>query len=182
MRRWGNKLTCGIAVLLAGLILICGWDFLQIGRTTPAMAAIEQRATMIVVDKSIRKLTLLHDSRPLRTYDISLGRLPVGRKEREGDRHTPEGMYVIDSKNARSHFHLGLHVSYPNASDRDHAQRTGFAPGGDIMLHGLPNGLGWLGKVHRALDWTDGCIAVTNSQVEEIWALVEIGTPIEIRP
>jgi murein L,D-transpeptidase YafK len=106
----------------------------------------------------------------------------AGYKQREGDGRTPEGRYAIDFKNPRSRFHLALRISYPDASDRDSARRRGVPPGGDIMIHGLPNGLGWLGKYHLWRDWTDGCIAVTNGQIEEIWASVDVGTPVEIRP
>jgi murein L,D-transpeptidase YafK len=167
---------------MIGLLLLPGWDYLQLDRKVPTMAAANAQATVIVVDKTARKLTLLHNGDLLRTYDVALGHAPVGPKQREGDGRTPEGRYVIDSKNSRSHNHLALHVSYPNATDRASALRLGASPGGDIMLHGLHNGFGWLGSLHRAIDWTDGCIAVTNSQIEEIWSLVEVGTPIEIKP
>jgi murein L,D-transpeptidase YafK len=110
------------------------------------------------------------------TYHVALCHAPIGR-----DGHTPEGRYVIDSKNPRSHSHLALHVSYPDASDRTRALRLGASAGGDIMIHGLHNGLGWLGSVHHVIDWTDGCIAVTI-QRSTIWSLVEVGTPIEIKP
>lgn len=168
------------AALACGLLLLSGWDFLD--RTVPAMAAVDTQATMIVVDKKARKLMLLHDTDVLKTYDVSLGRAAVGTKQQEGDSRTPEGHYVIDAKSPGSRFHLALHVSYPDAADRDRARRRGVSPGGDIMIHGLRNGLGWLGRLHLAVDWTDGCIAVTDSQVEEIWSLVTVGTPIEIKP
>jgi murein L,D-transpeptidase YafK len=168
------------AALPCGLLLLSGWDYLD--RTVPAMAAANAQATMIVVDKKARKLMLLHDTNVLKTYDVSLGRAAGGSKQQEGDGRTPEGRYVIDAKNQSSRFHLALHVSYPDAADRDRARRLGVSPGGDIMVHGLRNGLGWLGGLHRAVDWTDGCIAVTDSQVEEIWSLVAVGTPIEIKP
>jgi murein L,D-transpeptidase YafK len=109
-----------------------------------------------------------------------VGRLRGGN--REGDGRTPEGRYSIDSRNSRSRFHLALHISYPNADDRRTAQQRGVSPGGDIMIHGLPNGLGWLDKLHRKRDWTDGCVAVTNPEMEEIWAHVATGTAIEILP
>jgi murein L,D-transpeptidase YafK len=172
----------GAGVLMVGLLLLCVQDYLQLDRTVPTMVAANTRATTIVVDKAARKLTLLHNGDVLKAYDVALGHAPVGHKQREGDGRTPEGRYVIDSKNPRSHNHLALHVSYPDASDRARALRLGASAGGDIMIHGLHNGLGWLGSVHRAIDWTDGCIAVTNSQIEEIWSLVEVGTPIEIKP
>ena len=99
-----------------------------------------------------------------------------------GDGRTPEGAYAIDFKNARSRFHLALRISYPNAADRASAQRRGVPPGGDIMIHGLPNGLGWLAGLHLWRDWTDGCVAVTDAQIGEIWPLVDVGTTVEIKP
>ena len=140
------------------------------------------QADRIVVVKSQRTLTLLHAGRPLKVYKVALGGNPVGPKTREGDNKTPEGSYIIDSRNARSQFHLSLHISYPNAADRARARRLGVNPGGDIMIHGLPPQWAWLGAAHRKTDWTLGCIAVTNPEIEEIWALVPIGTPIEIKP
>jgi len=168
------------AALPCALLFLSGMDYLD--RTVPAMAAADAQATKIVVDKKARKLMLLHDTDVLKTYDVSLGRAPVGTKQQEGDSRTPEGRYLVDAKNPGSRFHLALHVSYPDAADRDRARRLGVSPGGDIMVHGLRNGLGWLGRLHLAVDWTDGCIAVTDSQVEEIWSLVAVGTPIDIRP
>ena len=169
-------------MLTIGLFLLSGRDYLQLDRTVPTMTAANAQATAIMVDKSARKLTLLRNGNVLKTYSVALGHAPIGPKQREGDGRTPEGRYVIDSKNPRSHNHLGLHVSYPDATDRARALQLGASAGGDIMIHGLHNGLGWLRSVHRAIDWTDGCIAVTNSQMEEIWSLVEVGTPIEIKP
>src|SRR6478736_6016345 len=107
---------------------------------------------------------------------------PIGPKTRQGDHRTPEGHYVIDRRNSRSQFHRSLHISYPNAADRDHARALGVSPGGDIFIHGLPNGYGFIGAAHRTRDWTDGCVAVTDQEIEEIWTLVNNGTPIEIRP
>jgi len=118
----------------------------------------------------------------LKTYKIALGSEPVGPKTRRGDHRTPQGIYVIDSRNAHSQFHRSLHISYPNAVDRERARKLGVATGGDIFIHGLPNGYGFIGAAHRARDWTDGCIAVTDQEIEEIWKLVANGTPVEIRP
>ena len=140
------------------------------------------KANKVLVLKSERKLMLLDHERVLKTYRISLGGDPVGPKTRQGDHRTPEGLYVIDRRNARSQFHRALHISYPNAQDRARARRLGVSPGGDIYVHGLPNGQGWIGAAHTLHDWTDGCIAVTNEEIEEIWRAVPDGTPIEIRP
>ena len=127
-------------------------------------------------------MELMHANQVIKTYKIALGGNPVGPKQREGDHRTPEGSYVIDRRNEHSKFHRSLHVSYPNAADREHARKLGVSPGGDIFIHGLPNGYGWIGAAHRAHDWTDGCIAVSDKEIEEIWDLVDNGTPVEIKP
>ncbi len=134
-------------------------------------------ADRVVVEKSARRLTLYAHGTPLKSYRIALGRQPVGAKQRQGDNKTPEGVYAIDFKNPDSGFHKALHVSYPSLADRTRA-----APGGDIMIHGLPNGLGFLGRAQRFRDWTAGCIALTNRDVDEVWRAVPAGTAIEIRP
>jgi murein L,D-transpeptidase YafK len=140
------------------------------------------KADKVIVSKDQRRLLLLHGDKMLKVYTVALGREPQGHKTRKGDGRTPEGTYRLDSRNPRSRFHLALHISYPNESDRARAIAAGASPGGDIMIHGLPNGLGWIGKLHRFVDWTDGCIAVTNREMEEIWRAVDDRTPIEIRP
>lgn len=127
-------------------------------------------------------MTLLSGSKVLKTYKVALGSVPVGPKRVEGDHKTPEGNYVIDEKNAYSQFHLSLHISYPSAADQERARRLGQPPGGAIMIHGLPKPFAYLGPLHRQTDWTDGCIAVTNTEIEEIWKLVPVGTMVEIRP
>jgi murein L,D-transpeptidase YafK len=106
----------------------------------------------------------------------------VGHKEQEGDSRTPEGRYIIDAKNPKSSFHLSLHISYPNKTDRQNARRKGVSPGGAIMIHGSPGGLGTLNALGFYTDWTAGCIAVSNEEIEEIFTAVKIGTPILIRP
>lgn len=139
-------------------------------------------ADRVLVDKSEHRLVLLRDGSVLKGYRVSFGADPVGHKQREGDERTPEGLYRIDRRNARSAFHRSLHVSYPDRRDVERARELGFAPGGDIMIHGIRNGLGWAGRLHRLADWTDGCIAVTNREMDELWRAVPDGTPIEIRP
>lgn len=139
-------------------------------------------ADRVVVFKSQRVLVLLKDGQEFRRYKIALGTSPVGPKTQLGDHKTPEGTYVIDSRNAASHFHRALHISYPNAADRERAAKLGVRPGGEIMIHGLPNGWGKIGETHLLRDWTDGCIAVTNEEIDEIWRLVQNGTPVEIKP
>ena len=139
-------------------------------------------ADRVVVDKSDRTLTLLRDGTVLATYPVSLGAAPVGHKQREGDERTPEGTYVLDWRNAESIAHRSIHVAYPDAADTTRADSAGVSPGGQIMIHGITNGLGWLGRLHRLADWTDGCIGVTNAEMDQIWDAVADGTPIEIRP
>jgi murein L,D-transpeptidase YafK len=149
---------------------------------SPAFASVE-KADKVVVIKSKRVMLLLNNGEILKAYRISLGKHPVGHKTRQGDQKTPEGTYVIDSRIPDSKFYLALHISYPNDSDIKNAQKLGIDPGGDIVIHGLPNGLGKkIGKLHRMTDWTDGCIALTNSEIEEIWKLIPDGTTIEIKP
>jgi murein L,D-transpeptidase YafK len=139
-------------------------------------------ADRVVVEKSGRRLTLLRNGTALKTYRVALGRAPVGAKEFEGDQRTPEGTYTIDFHKSDSDYHLALHVSYPEQHDVDRASTQGLSAGSDIMIHGLPNGRGWIGRFHRRKDWTAGCVAVTDFEIEEIYRAVLDGTPIELRP
>lgn len=136
----------------------------------------------LVVYKSERKLVLLNQGKEISSYKVALGSEPVGPKTRQGDHRTPEGVYTLDSRNSNSHFYKAFHISYPNPKDIATAKKLGVSPGGDIMLHGLPKEYAWVGKAHTLHDWTDGCVAVTNEEMDELWKLVPIGTPIEIRP
>jgi murein L,D-transpeptidase YafK len=145
-------------------------------------SAAPQKADSILILKKDHLLELLANGKVIRTYHVALGQGGLAPKRKEGDALTPEGRYVIDSRNAESHYHKALHVSYPNAQDKKRAVQTGVAPGGAIMIHGLPNGKGYIGAAHRLYDWTLGCIAVTDAEIDEIWALVPTGTPVEIRP
>jgi murein L,D-transpeptidase YafK len=140
------------------------------------------KADRVIVKKSARSLILISDGHVLRSYRIALGSAPVGAKEHQGDHKTPEGNYILDRRNAKSRFYKSIHVSYPSEEDKKRASRQGVDPGGDIMIHGLPNGFGWLGATHRVRDWTDGCIAVSDAEMDEIWDLVRDGTPIKIEP
>jgi murein L,D-transpeptidase YafK len=139
-------------------------------------------ADRIIVHKNARTMELTQAGQVIKSYKIALGGEPVGAKTKQGDHRTPEGVYVINGRNAHSQFHRSLHISYPNAGDKERARKLGVAPGGDIYIHGLPNGYGFIGSAHRARDWTNGCIAVTDQEIEEIWQLVDNGTPVEIRP
>jgi len=137
------------------------------------------RADLVVVSKKKREMLLLRGESVLRTYRIALGREPVGAKRQEGDGRTPEGRYTIDWRNARSKYHLSLHISYPDAADGARAREAGVDPGGDIMIHGLMiHGL--RDGVRMEGDWTQGCIAVTDAEMDEIWGLVGEGTAIWI--
>jgi murein L,D-transpeptidase YafK len=136
----------------------------------------------VVVLKNKRTLQLLHGDKVVKSYKVALGGDPVGPKQKQGDGKTPEGAYVLDRRNAQSQFYKSIHISYPNADDRARARRLGVSPGGDIFLHGLGKKYGWVGSAHTAHDWTNGCIAVTNEEIDEIWKLVKDGTPIVIRP
>ena len=167
-----------LAAALAVVVIVAG-----LYAQAPAGAPLPTTATAnrLVVEKAARTLSLLSGDRVLKTYHVTLGRNPVGAKVREGDGRTPEGEYVIDRRNPRSRFYLALHVSYPGVADRRRAAAQGVSPGGDIMIHGLPNGLGWLGRLIQLFDWTNGCIAVTDREIEEIYRAAPEGTPIEIR-
>ncbi|AZO16182.1 MULTISPECIES: L,D-transpeptidase family protein [unclassified Mesorhizobium] len=140
----------------------------------------QQKVDLVRVEKSNRQLQLIGGDKILRSYRIALGGDPVGQKHREGDERTPEGRYMLDWRNPNSVAHKSIHISYPNADDMAAAKALGVEPGGAIMIHGQPNGFGWLGRLLQMVDWTDGCIAVTNADMDEIWTMVADGTPIEI--
>ena len=144
----------------------------------PAATTIDR----IIVEKAARKLSIFRDGRQLKTYRVALGRNPVGPKREEGDMRTPEGIYKIDSRNEQSSFHLALHISYPSDGDSARAAERGVFAGFDIMVHGIRNGFGWIGAFHRWKDWTIGCIALTDEEIEELWRVTPDGTIIEIRP
>jgi murein L,D-transpeptidase YafK len=161
---------------MIGLICTGAWPA-QADQATRLM-----QADRIHLDKSDRRMLLLRDGRVIRAYQVSLGPHPEGTKTRRGDGRTPEGRYIISGRNRHSRFHRALRISYPDRSDKARARSLGADPGGDIMIHGLPGYAAFLGSLHRLHDWTRGCIAVTNEEMEEIWALVPDGTVIEIEP
>jgi murein L,D-transpeptidase YafK len=148
----------------------------------PAVAADLGKADRILVLKSKRELLLLRDGTVLKSYPIALGPHPKGPKRRLGDGRTPEGLYIIDYKIRHTPYHLALHISYPNAADKARARALAVSPGGAIVIHGMPAWYGHLDPVRFFRDWTDGCIAVGNIAIEEIWKAVDDGTPVEIRP
>jgi murein L,D-transpeptidase YafK len=153
---------------------------------SPAASAMARPRTFtadsMVLDKSDRRLTLFYHGRRVRAYDVALGPNPVGDKIRRGDGRTPEGLYYIETRNPESRYHLSLRISYPNDADRARAAKRGVPTGGDIMIHGLPRAFATVGALHRQQDWTEGCVAVTNDEIEEIWRSVPNGARILIRP
>jgi murein L,D-transpeptidase YafK len=143
---------------------------------------LEAKADLVRIYKSERRLVLMENGKELREYRIALGPAPVGHKQAQGDGRTPEGRYLIDFRKNNSAFHRALHVSYPNEHDISVAKAKGVDPGGAIMIHGMRNGLGWIGNLHHLSDWTAGCVAVTDREIDEIWRAVPDGTPVEIMP
>ena len=139
-------------------------------------------ADKVVIDKSDRKLHLLKDGESFRIFDIALGMRPFGDKQEEGDFRTPEGLYVLDTRNPNSEYFLSIHVSYPSGQDLREARSRGLDPGGAIMIHGQPNAPTRSETYYRTQNWTNGCIAVSNSDMIDIWLMTDSDTPIEIRP
>lgn len=146
----------------------------------PALAPLEGRIDRILIEKDARRLTVFRDGAALRSYRIALGFAPEGDKERQGDGRTPEGTFRIDRRNSESAFHLSLGIDYPRPEDVERARAGGYSPGGDIFIHGQPNGLGAVATL--PYDWTAGCIAVSDQEIEELWRLTPLGTAVEIRP
>ncbi len=166
------------ALSLASLCLM-SWSFsVQAIATNNPLVMADQ----VLVIKSEHRLYLLREGARYRSYPIALGREPVGRKEREGDTRTPEGRYIIDGRNPASAYFLSLHVSYPNSSDVLRAQQHHWSPGGAIMIHGMPNVPKHPAKHYHQTDWTDGCIALSNDDMVEVWLLTNNDVPIEILP
>ncbi len=176
MGRWKEALVVGCAVgslLLGAPQKSCGADPSE---TEDGQIQVDK----ILVFKNERKMVLVRRGQVLREYKVSLGPNAQGHKARQGDNRTPEGYYIIDSKVPDSGYHRALHISYPDPIDVEYARSNGWKPGGNVMIHGLPNGIN--NKYRMYKDWTRGCIAVSNEEIEEIWALVPEGTPIEIKP
>ena len=146
------------------------------------LTSVAAEVDLVLIEKSNRQLILKSGAKVIASYKVALGGSPIGAKQCQGDNKTPEGDYTISGRNPGSAYHRSLRVSYPNANDRKNAKRLGCSPGGDIMIHGLPNGQGWLGSSHRLHDWTLGCIAVTNEEIEAIWKAVPDGTKVRIVP
>lgn len=166
--------------------LLAAWVFLFVfpspATATELSPVTDASVDRVVVEKSKRTMTLLKQDREVRTYKIALGRDPVGPKVMQGDNRTPEGIYYVDYKVRNSAYHRALHLSYPNPDDVERARALGVPPGGSIMIHGMKNDHLWMGDVQYLFNWTNGCIALTNREIEEVWALVSPWTPVEIRP
>ena len=150
--------------------------------TPPDMLASLEKADHVVVLKSQRRMVLMRGEKVLDVFTVALGRYAKGQKQREGDQRTPEGVYVLDFKKPQSNFYRAINISYPTAQQAAQARQHGLRPGGKVEIHGLPNG--WTARQlnHPSFDWTDGCIAVTNAEMDRVWARVDAGTPIEIYP
>ena len=173
IRRVTILLACVAVLFLATYIYAHHiWNPLPVGTTIDR----------ILVEKSARRLSISANDKKLKSYRVALGRSPVGPKEQEGDMKTPEGIYKIDGRNPQSNFHLALHISYPSDEDDKRAAARGVSAGLNIMIHGIQNGHGWIGAFHRWKDWTAGCIAVTDEEIEELWRVTPDGTTTEIRP
>lgn len=166
-----------IRVVLLTIVIGLFYYFYPENRLPPGI-----KIDKLIVVKSQRAMYAYSDGQVVKIYKISLGREPIGDKQFQGDKRTPEGAYEINNRNPGSGFHKNLGVSYPNRTDRKEAKDKGVDPGGDIKIHGLRNGFGFIGKFHRLFDWTAGCIAVTDSEIDELYKAVDNGTPITIRP
>jgi murein L,D-transpeptidase YafK len=162
----------GLATLLTGLCLFAA----------SAPASEFPMADKIVVEKENRKLHLMRNGEIFRTFEVALGVAPIGDKEREGDQRTPEGRYLLDDRNPDSDFFLSIHISYPSSAERATARQKGLDPGGAIMIHGQPNEPTYSAAYYRQEDWTNGCIAVSNSDMIDIWLMTPNDIPIEILP
>lgn len=174
------KTLCG-KIGAVSFVVICV-TLIAVGGMRSQAPTMQNTVDEIVILKSARTMSLENSGHVIKTYKVALGRQPVGATDREGDHKTPEGEYTVDAKNPQSDYDLALHLSYPNEADRARASALGVSPGSDIEIHGLPKGYGWIGSGHRLMDWTDGCVAVTDAEIEEIFGMVPVGTRVEIKP
>jgi murein L,D-transpeptidase YafK len=142
----------------------------------------DEKADMVRVVKSEKRLYLLKENEVFASYPVKFGANPKGHKQEQGDERTPEGLYFLTYKNSNSAFYRSIHISYPNAADQEKARSLGVDPGGDVMIHGQANGWEWAGFLTQLVNWTDGCIALTNGNMDQVWNAIDSGTPIEILP
>jgi len=169
-----RKLTILIILLISGFLIV-------LSQTDKKIDNVE-KIDKIIVEKANHRMFVYANGQLIKKYKISIGRNPKGDKKYEGDNKTPEGLYFIDDKNENSDYHKNLSISYPNEQDIVEAKKIGKSPGGQIKIHGIRNGLGLIGKLHLIFDWTAGCIAVTNKEIDELFEIIPIGIPIEIKP
>lgn len=141
-----------------------------------------EKADVVVVEKSTKTLSLFKKDRKIASFSVTFGANPIGHKQEEGDERTPEGRYKLDYKKTATNYHKAIHISYPNARDIENANKRGVSPGGAIMIHGQKKGWGWLSIFTQRLNWTNGCIALADDDLDVVWDAVDVGTPIEIKP
>jgi murein L,D-transpeptidase YafK len=171
MKKW-------LVGIVATIVLAASGYYFFPEKTLPP----DKKITKLIVLKSEHVLLAYSSDEIIKTYHVSIGRNSSGHKISRGDKRTPEGIYTIDQRNSQSGYHKNLGVSYPNDNDRQAAKKKNLDPGGDIKIHGMKNGWGFIGKFHKFVDWTAGCIAVTDDEMDELYERVEIGTPIIIKP
>ena len=171
------RILASIIPLQAALMLVFAWS----ASRPPAVKPLVEQADHLVVSKAQHRLTVYAHGKVLKTYSVAIGRAS-GAKEFAGDHKTPEGRYIVDGRNPHSRFRLALHLSYPNAGDRTRAAAAGRSAGGGVEIHGLIPGLSFLGSLQRTLDWTDGCVALTNAEIDELYPTVPVGTPVDLLP
>jgi murein L,D-transpeptidase YafK len=174
--KWSGEKN-GVVTNLVVMCLVATTFF-----SAPLSASEFPVADKVVIEKEKRKLHLISDGSTFRTFDIALGGAPLGDKEIEGDFKTPEGSYELDMRNPNSDYFLSIHVSYPNNADRQEARKKGVDPGGQIMIHGQPNTPTYSAGYYKSADWTNGCIAVSNSDMIDIWLMTPNSVTIEILP
>ena len=177
-----TSLWATVTLMFLGLISVSAITYAKSSTKNTAQQTIPTDVTIdkVFVDKSERVLKLLSDDKVIKTYRIALGDSPAGHKRQQGDERTPTGSYKLDYKNEKSSYYRSIHVSYPNANDKAQARKRGVSPGGDIMIHGQKNGFGHLAALTQKRDWTDGCIAVTDGEMDEIMSVYKAGMLIEI--
>jgi murein L,D-transpeptidase YafK len=167
---------------LSGVAWLAGVVLAMTCLLAPPQLHAAEKADMVRVVKSKNRLYLLKDEQVFASYRVKFGGDAKGHKQQQGDQKTPEGLYFLTYKNSNSSFYRSIHVSYPNAEDKENARKLGVDPGGDIMIHGQANGWEWATFFAQMVNWTDGCIALTNKDMDSVWAAIDPGTPIEILP
>lgn len=148
---------------------------------TPS-SSLTEKADLVVVEKNSKTLSLFRNERKIASFSVTFGANPVGHKQQEGDERTPEGRYKLDYKKTETKYHKAIHISYPNAQDIADAKKRGVSPGGSIMIHGQKQGWGWAAFLTQRFNWTNGCIALSDDDLDFVWNVVDVGTPIEIKP